>query len=383
MRITTVSRSKVPSTSRSGEDGAIIPVDNVLHSMWSRVDITMNGELISTTSQKYMYKSYIETILNNSHSTKEYQLKLSWYFGDDGDKHEDYLMNWNKGIEQRQLHFCDGQKVEMMGFISSDIFGIQASIVNGVERGITLIPNMDIMHLQSFHNRKFGCMVINDIYLYVCKRQFTNKVVVAHAGIMEETKAMYPFKHMEVRAYNGNKGNTEVTIENPYESKIPTQFILGMVDPDSYIGNLRKNPLNFKHYDISSAAFYIDNESIAKQPYKLNPSDGKFIEPYMELYSILGKASKDVDIGRSRENYLEGTFLLPFDVTPTSVANMEYLGRKTGGNCRIALQFCKPLPHNIMIITYAIFPMELQIVMARNCRAVPVHPVLEELKAEE
>ena len=103
--------------------------------MWSGVDITMNGELISTTSQKYMYKSYIETILNNSHSTKGYQLKLSSYFGDDRDKDEDYLMNWNKGMEQRHLHFCNGQKVEMIGFILSDIFGIQASIVNGVEIG--------------------------------------------------------------------------------------------------------------------------------------------------------------------------------------------------------------------------------------------------------
>ena len=45
-----------------GEDGAIISIDNVLHSMWSGVDITMNRELVSTTSQKYMYKSYIETI---------------------------------------------------------------------------------------------------------------------------------------------------------------------------------------------------------------------------------------------------------------------------------------------------------------------------------
>ena len=226
-------------------------------------------------------------------------------------------------------------------------------------------------------------MVTDDIYLYVYKRQFINKVVVTHASIMEETKAMYPFKCTEVRTYNGNKGNTEVTKENPYESKISTQFILGMVDADSYIGNWRKNPLNFKHYDISSAAFYIDDESIAKQPYKLNPSDGKFIEPFMELNSILGKAGEHVDIGISTENYLEGTFLLPFDITPTSVANMEYLGRKKGGNCRIELQFHKPLPHNIMIITYAIFPMELQIDMARNCRVVPVHPVLEELKAEE
>ena len=44
-----------------GADGALIPVGNVLHLKWSGVDITMNGKLISTTSQKYMYKFYIET----------------------------------------------------------------------------------------------------------------------------------------------------------------------------------------------------------------------------------------------------------------------------------------------------------------------------------
>ena len=212
--------------------------------------------------------------------------------------------------------------------------------------------------------------------------EFTNKVVVAHTGIMEETKATYPFKHTEVIACNGNKGNTEVTIENPYESKITTHFILGMVDADSYAGNWRKNPLNFKHYDISNAAFYINDESIAKQLYKLNPARGKLIKPFIELYSILGKASEDVNIGISTDNYVEGTFLLPFDMTPALAANMEYLGRKTGENCRIELQFCKPLPNNIMITTYAIFPMELQIDMARNCRVVPIYLVLEELKAE-
>ena len=48
----------------------LVPVDNVLHSLWSGCDITLDGELVSTTNQKYMYKSYFETILNNSHSTK-------------------------------------------------------------------------------------------------------------------------------------------------------------------------------------------------------------------------------------------------------------------------------------------------------------------------
>ena len=148
-----------------GEDGATIPKDNVLYSMWSGVDITMNGELISTTSQKYMYKSYIETILNNSHSTKEYQLKLSGYFGDNGDKYEDYLMNWNKGMEQRHLHFRDGQKVEMIGFILSDIFGIQASIVNSVETGSHLYQTWTSC---TFSHSVIGNLVVWSLMTYIC-----------------------------------------------------------------------------------------------------------------------------------------------------------------------------------------------------------------------
>ena len=92
----------------------------------------------------------------------------------------------------------------------------------------------------------------------------------------------------------------------------------------------------------------------------------------MELYHILGKAGEDQDIGISPEDFVEGLFLLPFDVTPTAAANMEYLSKKEGGNCRIELQFRKPLPHNIIILTYAIFPAELLIDGARNCRTVSV-----------
>ena len=109
---------------------------------------------------------------------------------------------------------------------------------------------------------------------------------------MENQDAIYPFKKTDVRAYSGNKGVVEVTIENPYESKVPTQFIVGMIEANSYIGNWGKSPLNFQHYDISRAAFYINDESITKPPYKLDPSNGKFNEPFMELYSVLGKAGK-------------------------------------------------------------------------------------------
>ena len=88
----------------------------------------------------------------------------------------------------------------------------------------------------------------------------------------------------------------------------------------------------------------------------------------MELYSILEKAGEDMDIGIDPNDFVNGMFILPFDVTPTSAANMEYLSKKEGGLCRIELQFKKPLPHNIIIITYAIFPNELRIDGPQNFR---------------
>ena len=153
--------------------------------------------------------------------------------------------NWNKGMEECYITFCNENKVELMRFLMSDIMGIQGAIVNGVEISITMISNTDNIHLQSFKNNTYGRIVIDDIYMYVCKKQFSKEVILAHADLMQTTEASYPFKKSEVRAYNGNKGNTEVIIDNPYESKIPTRFLLGMIDADSYIGNWRKIPSIF------------------------------------------------------------------------------------------------------------------------------------------
>ena len=100
----------------------------------------------------------------------------------------------------------------MRGFLLTDIFGIHNSIVNGVEICITLLSNMDIMCLQTFRNKQYGQLVNENIYLDVCKRQFTGRVVVC---VIRETQATYSFKCTEVRAYNRNKGNMKVTIEKP------------------------------------------------------------------------------------------------------------------------------------------------------------------------
>ena len=196
--------------------------------------------------------------------------------------------------------------------------------------------------------------MVNFIILYVSK-----EVVVPHADVMKDTFTSYPFMRTEIKTYNGVKGQTEIITGNLYQTAVPKRYIIGLVSLDAYSRHKSKKSSQIQHYDISRVGFYIGDESVAKPPYKLDPASGKLIEPFMELYSILGKVGEDKDIGISIVDYQDCLFLLPFDVTPTSSTNMEYLAKKEGGNCRLDLDFRKPLPENITIITHAIFPSEL------------------------
>ena len=55
--------------------GYVVLVDNVLHSVWSGVDISVNQENVSTMNGENMFKVNMESVLNNSASTKTYQLE--------------------------------------------------------------------------------------------------------------------------------------------------------------------------------------------------------------------------------------------------------------------------------------------------------------------
>ena len=58
----------LPVTER--ETGA--PIDFILHSMWSSVDIKLNNNLISESGTNYMYKALIESLLTYNDNTKKF-----------------------------------------------------------------------------------------------------------------------------------------------------------------------------------------------------------------------------------------------------------------------------------------------------------------------
>jgi len=55
-------------------DSTSAPVNLLLHSMFSQVDVSLNGTLISSSTNTYPYRSMLETLLSYGEDAKKSQL---------------------------------------------------------------------------------------------------------------------------------------------------------------------------------------------------------------------------------------------------------------------------------------------------------------------
>ena len=69
------------------EDGDEVgPVNNFLHSLFSQIDVSLNGTLITSSTNTYPYRAYIENLLSYGPDAKESQLTAALFYKDKAGK---------------------------------------------------------------------------------------------------------------------------------------------------------------------------------------------------------------------------------------------------------------------------------------------------------
>ena len=98
-------------------------VNNLLHSLWSQVDIALGGKLFTSSDKKYPYKAYLKTLMNYGFEAQQYQLQTHLYSKDTpGSLDLTEVNGANFGLYERSIKFVESHTVEMEGFLHEDIF---------------------------------------------------------------------------------------------------------------------------------------------------------------------------------------------------------------------------------------------------------------------
>ena len=83
------------------DDAPVAPVNLLMHSLFSHVDISLNDKLISSASDNYAYRAFLETLLNYGKAAKDSQLTSGLWYKDDAGA-MDATDNANAGFVKRK-----------------------------------------------------------------------------------------------------------------------------------------------------------------------------------------------------------------------------------------------------------------------------------------
>ena len=241
--------------------------------------------------------------------------------------------------------------------------------MNGVEIQVKLWPARPTFTLMTDSKDREYKIVITEAILKVCKINLSPSVSLAHAEMLTQSPAKYPFERTDIKSFNIASGSFSFCTEDLYQGAIPSRLILGLVKSAAYNGSYELNPFNFIHANCNSIAVYLDDDSVPAQPLKPNYANMNFMSAYHTLFTALNKDGKNEGNDIARDEYDRGYTLYAFEVLPslsTMTGEMQQFPLIRRGNLKVDLSFQQALTENVTLIAVGKFPDMIQIDSTRN-----------------
>ncbi|XP_066933772.1 uncharacterized protein F54H12.2-like [Clytia hemisphaerica] len=317
--------------------------------MFSQLDVYLGGTLISSSNNTYPYRSIIELLLNYGSDAKNTQLAMGLFSPDTaGHLDETDPGKDNSGLKERSDYTKESKPTELIGRLHTDLCNQGRLIINGLPIKFVFHRNKDAFSLMSgATNHKIS---IIDAVVCVRKVELTHHKFVEIQKSLEKNVASYPIDRINLKTHSIAAGLTSLNWDNLILGQLPKRLFLAMIDNDAYTGNLKKNPFNFKHFDVREISVYVNGKNTSP-PMKLNFTDGEYLEGYRSIFAATGKSHRDEGICINRKEYSQGYSLFGWDLSP-ALCNGPHAERAQEGSLQITLEFANPLPNTITVLVY-------------------------------
>mgnify|MGYP003546377608 CR=1 FL=1 len=213
--------------------------------MFSQCDIYLNGVLITSSTNTYGYRSFIETILSHGQDVKYTRLASCLYFKDKAGKMDSIEIagaDVNQGFMDRRALAATSNVLDMMGRLHADIFFQDRYILPGVNIKIRLTRAKDEFCLMGVNART---VKIISAKLLVRKVRIAPSVELGHARALEINSAKYPIRRVVCKSFTVPRGLRDINQEKLVSGQLSQRLVIGLVDNENFIGAIGRIPFNF------------------------------------------------------------------------------------------------------------------------------------------
>jgi len=140
-----------------------------------------------------------------------------------------------------------------------------------------------------------------------------------------------------------------------------------MVKNTDFLGSRNSNPFNLRQYDLTSFTMYMNGRQIPSESLSLNMGHEKTsVKGYATLFEGIGIHHSNSGLQITHDMYMNGFFMIVYDLTPDLAASEGHASPPTNGDIRIELEFAKALPEAVTCLLYLECDNSVHIDLARN-----------------
>jgi len=147
---------------------------------------------------------------------------------------------------------------------------------------------------------------IEKAVLYVQKVNINPSVQMAIETVLRKQKSIYNLQRTDMKSFTIAKGTQNFTREHKVWGMSPKYAIVCLVNTQAMQGDIKQNPFNFKHYDLSQISMNVDGEEVPLGGINCNFEEGNYIEGYNSIVEVVGKWKSDNPLMFDRNQYASG-----------------------------------------------------------------------------
>ncbi|XP_035206168.1 uncharacterized protein F54H12.2-like [Stegodyphus dumicola] len=312
----------------------VAPVILFLHSLFSQVDVSLNERNISSATNTYPYRAFIETLLNYGEDAKKSLLTCEGFFQDTSPNKIDVLaQDADAGLKARGELIKNSQSVDLIGQL----------------------------HFSTEKDADYK-VILDHASLFIRKVKVNPGVSLGHVKALEKSSAKYPIDRVLCKTYSVSKGSWSFMQDNVFLGLMPKRVIITCVENAAMNGQYSMNPFLFAHHHVNFISIYVDGQPVPCKPMDLDFESNHYVRAYHSLFSGF---NRDKGIYLSREEFVKGHVLYAFDLTP-DMCDGSHFNLQHQGNLRVEIKFAKALSVTLSVLVYAEFQNVIEITKSRH-----------------
>ena len=343
------------------------PVNNIAHSLFSGVQLLINGEKVTGNNEDYAYKAEMLDQLGVQKEDKRTRLEgcQKWY--KDTASHMDETDATNTGFIARRLEFSSRRTHAV----------VMRPHIDLIKQCKLLPSHCELKFVFERSAPAFYMMQIaaNNFYVKITKAEMSLRQVTVRDEVVEvHNKSVmnpqfgpfnYPITRSKVTKHTLDAGSLEYSWTQPDTTQIPSRVVLALVRETSASGTKTQNPYNYGSYNTREVALRYDDQ---KFELKTNFGTGNTIRAYNQLFKDSGLLALGQDCDITLKEFQNGYTFFVFDLTPDRTPEDSRINLVKQGKLNIAFKFATATAHAISCIILSFYDNNIQL----NADRLPV-----------